>query len=146
MGGTLFQIGSYLKFLESLNLHNRIFVPNIGALLEEQPESLSRSVLNDAEDDKFIWMGTRPQTDLGYLASTIQLVAATIFWAGTVTCLPGVTLGFLSTPLNLSSEISDAIFWTSEVVGACGFLISATLYMLELQTTWWKPKLTNLGW
>lgn len=150
LGGTLFQIGSYLKFLEPSNLHNHGFVPSIGALLEAQPESTprGRTMLSNAADDKSIVIGTRPSRDLGYLASTIQLVAATIFWAGTMTCLPEIVPNFLNVPLklNLSSETTNALFWTGEIIGSCGFLVSSVLYMLEEQTTWRKPNLRSVGW
>lgn len=33
-----------------------------------------------------------------------------------------------------------------KVVGGCGFIISSTLIMLEVQERWYTPKLRSLGW
>ena len=32
------------------------------------------------------------------------------------------------------------------VVGGSGFMLSAILLMLEVQTRWWKPALSDIGW
>ena len=100
--------------------------------------------------------------ELGFLASFVQLWAATIFWISTVcvsilsgilhtkvepilysTGLPGVIPGF---PEDPSVAITDIFFWTPQVVGGSGFIISSLLLMLEVQTRWWKPNLTSMGW
>lgn len=33
-----------------------------------------------------------------------------------------------------------------QVVGSWGFIISAAMFCLEVQSRWWKPKFFNLGW
>lgn len=33
-----------------------------------------------------------------------------------------------------------------QVVGSWGFIISASMFCLEVQSRWWKPKFFNLGW
>jgi len=51
--------------------------------------------------------------------------------------------GFPSDP---PVAITDVFFWTPQVVGGSGFMISAILIMLEVQTRWWKPALKDIGW
>lgn len=37
-------------------------------------------------------------------------------------------------------------FWTPQVVGGTGFIISSLLLMVECQRKWWLPNLRSLGW
>jgi len=42
--------------------------------------------------------------------------------------------------------ITDVFFWTPQVVGGTGFIISSLLLMVEVQHVWWCPNLKSLGW
>jgi hypothetical protein len=77
--------------------------------------------------------------ELGFLASLSQLFGATIFWISGFTALPGV--------LNvLSPGLTDAIYWTPQILGGSGFIVSGSLFMIETQKHWWLPAPTVLGW
>tara|TARA_R110002003_G_scaffold290_2_gene18528 strand:+ start:9790 stop:11007 length:1218 start_codon:yes stop_codon:yes gene_type:complete len=76
---------------------------------------------------------------LGFLASLAQLLGATIFWISGLTALPGI-YDRMSRPLTI------ALYWTPQVLGGLGFIVSGTLFMLETQSAWWKPAPKTLGW
>jgi hypothetical protein len=77
--------------------------------------------------------------ELGFLACCAQMTGATIFWISGYTALPGV--------LNhLSPGLEDGIFWTPQVIGGSGFIISGLLFMLETQKKWYLPAFDTLGW
>lgn len=59
------------------------------------------------------------------------------------TGLPGVIPGF---PADGSTAIVDVFFWTPQVIGGSGFIVSSLLLMVEVQKRWWRPNLTSLGW
>jgi hypothetical protein len=77
--------------------------------------------------------------ELGFLACCAQITGASIFWISGFTALPGV--------LNhLSPGLEAGIFWTPQVVGGSGFIISGLLFMLETQSKWYLPAWDTLGW
>ena len=77
--------------------------------------------------------------ELGFLACLSQLLGATIFWISGFTALPGI--------LNvLSPGLSDGIYWTPQVVGGSGFIVSGFLFMVETQSKWYIPAPKVLGW
>jgi len=45
-----------------------------------------------------------------------------------------------------NSPLLDGIFWSPQVIGGSGFIISSILYMLENQKKWYQPALSQLGW
>ncbi|OCF34900.1 hypothetical protein I317_05149 [Kwoniella heveanensis CBS 569] len=92
----------------------------------------------------FIWWGKPLWHDMGYLAAFVQLIAATVFWVSTLTGLPGVIPGFSDG--EGSPAIIDVFFWTPQVVGGTGFIISSLILMIEVQKKWWLPNLTEIGW
>ncbi|OAX84263.1 hypothetical protein ACJ72_01378 [Emergomyces africanus] len=77
--------------------------------------------------------------ELGFLASLIQLLAATIFWITGVTALPGINN-------HLSETLADGVYRAPQIIGGTGFVMSATLFMLETQTNWYTPAFRTLGW
>ncbi|KAK9364701.1 hypothetical protein V1509DRAFT_656047 [Lipomyces kononenkoae] len=77
--------------------------------------------------------------ELGFLAAISQLAGATIFWISGFTALPGINN-------KLSQGLLDGIFWTPQIVGGMGFVVSSTLYMLETQKNWYTPAPRILGW
>ncbi|KAK7737914.1 hypothetical protein SLS53_006292 [Cytospora paraplurivora] len=77
--------------------------------------------------------------DIGFLACLSQMIGATIFWIAGITGLPQI-LGVLTVPAT------NGIYWLPQVVGGVGFIVSAILFMLETQPTWYTPALRTLGW
>jgi hypothetical protein len=77
--------------------------------------------------------------ELGFLACTAQLFGASIFWISGLTALPGIFN-------HLSPGLEIGIYWTPQVIGGSGFIISGILFMLETQEKWWKPAWSTLGW
>ncbi|TYJ51600.1 hypothetical protein B9479_007826 [Cryptococcus floricola] len=92
----------------------------------------------------FVWWGKPMWHDMGYLAAIVQLFAATIFWVSTLTGLPGVIPGYADG--KGSTAIIDVFFWTPQVIGGTGFIVSSLILMLETQTHPWLPNLTDIGW
>lgn len=77
--------------------------------------------------------------ELGFLASFAQLLGASIFWIAGLTALPGIYT-------TMSRPITIIFYWTPQVLGGLGFIVSGTLFMLETQTRWYKPAFKTLGW
>jgi len=139
IGGTTFELGGYLMFVEALNTgHEQLF----GEALRDELNGLEG---RRREDEKvgFRWWGKQSWRDLGFLASSIQFAAASIFWISTLTGLPGIIPNLSTSP---PTAIADIFFWTPQVIGGTGFIIASALLMLETQRAWWKPKLDSLGW
>jgi len=140
IGGTIFELGSYLMLVEALNAgHDQLF----GEALRDEVDRLESRGGDGDGRLAFRWWGSNSWRDLGFLAASIQLVAASVFWISTLTGLPGVIPGLPDDP---PIAISDIFFWTPQVIGGLGFVISSSLLMLETQRAWWKPKLDSLGW
>ena len=95
-------------------------------------------------DYETITRGIGSPRDIGYLAALIQLFAATIFWVSTVTGLPNV-IPSLTTAWP-PSAITIIFFWTPQVIGGIGFILSSLLLMLEEQKKWWRVELRRIGW
>lgn len=150
VGGTLFEIGSYLMVVEALNCnHEELFGPALWELVRGPRSRGSNERLSTDDANKtnrkgrYRWIGLGDVHELGYLACSIQLFGASIFWVSTITGLPHVIPNLTSDP---SVPIADIFYWTPQVIGGTGFIISSILLMLEVQTAWWKPNLTSLGW
>lgn len=69
----------------------------------------------------------------------MQLVAASIFEISGITALPGINN-------NMSSPILIIFYWTPQIIGGTGFIISGLLFMIETQTRWYVPAFGTLGW
>jgi hypothetical protein len=77
--------------------------------------------------------------ELGFLASFTQLLAASVFWISGFTALPGIYN-------KMSRTVTIVLYWTPQVVGGTGFILSGLLFMLETQSRWYKPAFGTLGW
>lgn len=77
--------------------------------------------------------------DVGFLACLVQSIGATVFWISGFTALPGIFN-------NMSKPLLDGLYWTPQVIGATGFVISGMMFMLETQRRWYLPALGTLGW
>lgn len=99
----------------------------------------------DEDGKSWIWFPSKTEIqthyihELGFLASFTQLIAATIFWISGFTALPGIYD-------KMSRPITIIFYWTPQVIGGTGFMISGALFMLETQSKWYKPAFKTLGW
>jgi hypothetical protein len=101
----------------------------------------------NAQKDKRTWswwpswyeLRTHYLRDIGFLACSSQMIGASIFWIAGLTGLYPI-LSSLSTPAE------NGAFWSTQVIGGSGFIVSGALFMLEVQEKWWKPALNQLGW
>jgi hypothetical protein len=97
------------------------------------------------EGKSFRWMPSLTELrthylhELGFLASLVQFVAATIFWIAGFTGLPGIID-------HMSQNLTDGVYWVPQIVGGLGFMVSGLLFTLETQKKWYKPVFHVLGW
>jgi hypothetical protein len=101
--------------------------------------------LDDTSQRQWTWwpssheLRTHYFHELGFLACLAQFLGASIFWISGLTALPGIN-NKLSTPgLN-------GAYWSPQVIGGTGFIVSSALFMLETQKKWYLPAPTVLGW
>ncbi|KDR68386.1 hypothetical protein GALMADRAFT_78564 [Galerina marginata CBS 339.88] len=165
LGATIFEIGSIFGILEVWNTNQTAsFGQNVGQALkpkarqdtnetkhnsEKTAEEGSPTDTPSSEQDNaapkqpWIWFSTDPKFfhEIGFLAAFFQLLAASIFWISGFTAIPTIQNALMN-----NKGLNDGIFWTPQVIGGTGFMISATFIMLEAQDVWWKPKITSLGW
>jgi hypothetical protein len=171
IGATVFEFGSFLLMVEAINENRtgcfgwaleRAVSPKEGGEADDKialkpskshcthHHSNKHSLVGSKADKSdatrsWIWwpsnhdLRTHYLHSLGFLASLSQLLGATVFWISGLTALPGIYN-------RMSRPISLAFYWTPQVVGGLGFIISGTLFMLETQTKWWKPAPKTLGW
>ncbi|KAK4683500.1 hypothetical protein P7C73_g6752, partial [Tremellales sp. Uapishka_1] len=164
VGGSVFELGSYLMVVEALDrgresnfgtalgkvLHHRRRMNNSSSNSNDLSANSSRTNVEDEQNGPegaakgFVWWGKPMWHDLGYLAALVQLFAATIFWVSTLTGLPGVIPGFAEGEGSVA--IVDVFFWTPQVIGGMGFIVSSLILMIEVQTKWYIPKVTDIGW
>ncbi|KAF9527398.1 hypothetical protein CPB83DRAFT_934328 [Crepidotus variabilis] len=143
IGATIFEFGSILGMWEAWNREDTAgFGWSIKEALEgakDETEQSERRVL----DDKWVWFSLDRKyfREIGFLAAFFQFWAATIFWISGFTAIPTIQATLAEHPAALNGA-----FWSPQVVGGSGFIISATFIMLETQEKWWKPNLTSLGW
>ncbi|KAI0717766.1 hypothetical protein C8T65DRAFT_571594 [Cerioporus squamosus] len=141
VGGVLFEVGTYLMYVDALNAGD-----GDGEQEHPSPDSQSDTTekgLTGRRTVKFRWIGLGSWRDLHFLACFIQLWAITIFCVSTITGLPNVIPGFPDEP---PTAITDALYWTPQTVGAAGFVVSSLLFMLEAQKRWWLPNWRDTGW
>jgi hypothetical protein len=77
--------------------------------------------------------------EIGFLASFILAVGATIFYVSGILALPGVYN-------HLPVGVLYGIYWMTYLVGGILFVVSSGLYMIETQPKWYKPQPQLLGW
>ncbi|KAJ5298626.1 uncharacterized protein N7443_006746 [Penicillium atrosanguineum] len=97
------------------------------------------------EGGSFRWMPSLTELrthylhELGFLASLVQFIAATVFWIAGFTGLPGISD-------HMSQNLTDGVYWVPQIVGGFGFILSGLLFTLETQEKWYKPAFHVLGW
>ncbi|KAH7149381.1 hypothetical protein B0J13DRAFT_584004 [Dactylonectria estremocensis] len=173
IGATVFEFGSVLLMLEAVN-ENR--VDCFGWAVEESFDgvlhlhtdprcrhshcrkgTLVQGVSNpdgqneeDSSDSaeggrKWSWwptwyeLKTHYFREIGFLACFSQMVGATIFWIAGITSLPPILD-------NFSKAEENGVYWATQVIGGCGFIISGALFMIEVQPRWYIPAPGVLGW
>ncbi|CAO2648004.1 Nn.00g089260.m01.CDS01 [Neocucurbitaria sp. VM-36] len=176
IGATVFEVGSFLLMAEAINenrsgcfgwaLHRALSHKEEGESLRLEPSKShcthhhlnKRNLVGkghsstpkneteaEAEGRSWVWwpsnedLRTHYIHSFGFLASLAQLLGATIFWISGLTALPGIYD-------RMSRPITIIFYWTPQVIGGSGFIVSGTLFMLETQEKWWKPAFKTLGW
>ncbi|KAF8906736.1 hypothetical protein CPB84DRAFT_1769501 [Gymnopilus junonius] len=155
IGATIFEVGSVLGVLEALNRRDAVVFSDeaTGKTADdnshehEPPRSPTEKGTAQTDQSprrkKWVWLPTNAKYwhEMGFLAAFFQLLGATIFWISGFTALPSIL-----TVLSKSQGHLDGAFWTPQVVGGTGFIISSIFIMLEEQRIWWQPRLVSLGW
>ncbi|OQE81035.1 hypothetical protein PENNAL_c0042G00592 [Penicillium nalgiovense] len=77
--------------------------------------------------------------EIGFIASFILFVSATVFWIGAIVGIPVIFT-------HISQGLIDGLYWGTTTLGGTGFTVSSLLYMLETQTKWYVPAWHVLGW
>ncbi|RHZ53277.1 hypothetical protein CDV55_101015 [Aspergillus turcosus] len=77
--------------------------------------------------------------EIGFWASFVQLVGATIFWIAGFTGLPGISN-------HMSQAVTNGVYWVPQIVGGTCFILSGLLFALETQSKWYIPAIHLLGW
>lgn len=127
-----------------VNKHNLVGKPT-GQLKTELPVVSATTPETGSEAKSWVWwpswyeLRTHYFHELGFLACLSQLFGATIFWISGFTALPGIYN-------HMSHGLTDGIYWTPQVIGGSGFIVSGTLFMIETQTKWYIPAPKVLGW
>ena len=173
IGATVFEFGSVLLMLEAVNenradcfgwaveetfdgflkihpehgcrhshSHKRTFITST-----DTPHDESDTGSGDSSKGGRTWswwptwyeLKTHYFRDIGFLACLSQMIGATIFWIAGITSLPPI--------LNsLSTEAMNGAYWAPQVIGGTGFIVSGTLFMIEVQPKWYIPAPDVLGW
>lgn len=151
LGATIFEAGSIFGMWEAWNrddvanfgwgvhqaLHDRKFDEEDGT-----PNSEKQA---DAKEPRRMWkwysLDTKYFHEVGFLAAFAQLCAASIFWISGFTAIPTIQSAIMS-----KTGLLDGVFWTPQVIGGSGFIISSTFMMLEVQRKWYRPTPLSLGW
>ncbi len=175
IGATIFEVGSFMLMVEAINenrtgcfgwalerafsqgednMENTVLCTSKGNCShhhQNKKNFVGKGVINptknegNADGRSWEWWPSNEELrthflrSLGYLACLFQLLGASIFWVSGLTALPGI-FNHMSRPIEI------VFYWTAQVVGGSGFVISGVLFMLENQEKWWKPALGSIGW
>ncbi|KAG8974676.1 hypothetical protein FRC05_007010 [Tulasnella sp. 425] len=176
IGGTLFWIGGYLSYVESLNpaahAHFGWEVDHEARRLVEPrapgtPGALGRGRrhfgrhrvgaggLVEEEDVE----GGKPGGGVangkqgGQAPPKWRWVGAdwsSFGWLSVLCGLPGILPDAGSGPSEgLPAKdvgLWEGLYWVPQIMGSPGFIISGAMFSLEVQKKWYKPELLSLGW
>ncbi|PLB33371.1 uncharacterized protein BDW47DRAFT_114111 [Aspergillus candidus] len=141
-------------FLRMRHHHHR---PSASASASTSPASLENGAppadeksTGDRETDRastrsFTWLPTLTELrkhyirEIGFQASFIQLIGATIFWISGFTGLPGIIN-------HMSRRVTNGVFWVPQMAGGACFIASGLLFAIETQKRWYVPAPRTLGW
>jgi hypothetical protein len=170
IGATVFEIGSVLLMLEAVNenktgclgwaIERALSQEKGSGHLQASKATCTHhhfnkgnlvgngrdtSLTSSSTSKSWVWFPSMTELrtqyihDLGFIASFAQLIGATIFWVSGFTALPGIYD-------HMSRPVTIIFYWTPQVLGGTGFIISGFLFMLETQSRWYKPAFKTLGW
>jgi hypothetical protein len=77
--------------------------------------------------------------EMGWVASMLMVLGATIFYVSGICALPGIYS-------NMSQGLAYGLYWLTYLVGGVLFIVSSVLYVLETQPNWYTPAPHLLGW
>lgn len=103
---------------------------------------------NKERQHRWAWFPTRHELtshylrDIGFLACLAQMIGATVFWISGFTVLPPI----YNALEGYGPAAVNCVYWLPQVIGGMGFVVSAALFMLEVQDRWYKPAWGTLGW
>ena len=94
------------------------------------------------------WFGSYPS--LAYVANTVQLFGASVFWVSTLCGLPGIlpssgTAGGLE-QVGQPEALWIGLYWGLQILGAPCFVVAGACFCIEVQDRWWRPKPFSIGW
>lgn len=170
IGATVFEFGSILLMLEAVN-ENRAdcfgwaveesvdgmlhltHADNCkhahaqkGTFVKQSSKTLDNNTTESTGNDRMwswwpTWYELRSHYffDIGFLACSSQTFGATVFWISGFTALPPILN-------NLSTPAENGVYWLPQVIGGTGFIVSSTLFMVEVQPRWYIPAPGVLGW
>ncbi|KZT41793.1 hypothetical protein SISSUDRAFT_1042305 [Sistotremastrum suecicum HHB10207 ss-3] len=163
VGATVFEVGSIMMMWEAWNRNVEAYfgrsirgVRGAGYARHSQDtdterpfttleQGISKEDANSLNEhgDKWIWFSTDRKYlhEIGFLAALIQLCGASVFWVSGVTGLPTI-----QEAIKMNTALIDTFYWTPQVVGGSGFIISGILLMIETQKKWYIPAPHLLGW
>ncbi|WPT18091.1 hypothetical protein PSENEW3_00006093 [Picochlorum sp. SENEW3] len=164
-GGMLFWIGAYLAVVEALNENRNQFYGAALKRLEHHIEKYKhfharrlrklRKRINVTKGDEekaltwlkqerhvdkgvaWRWIGYTPS--VGYWASVIQFIGATLFAIAVICGIPGV-IG------ATEWQLQQTFIWTMQTAGSVFFIISSWILMVEEQPNWYMPACARIGW
>ena len=161
-GGMLFWIGAYLAVVESLNENRNQFygaaLKRVAhdvkhykhyhvrrlrkgmALTQDDEQKIVAWLAEEQQGDKgaaWRWIGYTPS--IGYWASIIQFIGATLFAIAVICGIPGVIGG-------TEWQLQQTFIWTMQTVGSVFFMVSSWILMVEEQPTWYMPACGRIGW
>lgn len=116
--------------------------PSASSINAETEEDKAR---DSAAKENWVWLppwhelASHYLRELGFLACLAQLLGATVFWISGFTALPGVVA-------RADTGLEDGVYWSPQVVGGTGFVVSGALFVLETQRRWYAPAWGTLGW
>ncbi|KAF2712768.1 hypothetical protein K504DRAFT_373409 [Pleomassaria siparia CBS 279.74] len=137
--------GGQLKASRATCTHHHVDKGNLVGKGLESKATASPTVPPNSSQKSWAWWPSMAELrkhyihEIGFIASLAQFIAATIFWVSGFTALPGIYN-------HLSRPVTIIFYWTPQVLGGTGFILSGTLFMLETQSHWYKPAFKTLGW
>lgn len=111
------------------------------------PDTTNTSATKDSleQSRSWSWLPTRNELrtkythDIGFIASSWQMLGATVFWISGFTAMPGIIN-------HLSPRLEVGVYWSPQIIGGACFIVSGALFMIETQRHWWLPAPWVLGW
>lgn len=143
VGATLFELGALLLMIEAFNAdrlgcfgwelerfsdpeQSREMIrirPDLQNCIHHHRDKSRLFGIRNADESGWHWLPswhtfrTQCLKESGFLASFAMFCGTSIFWISGFTALPGIIE-------HLSQEALNAIYWTPQIAGSCGFVVS----------------------